>query len=180
MRPRVTYAVAMVIRGKRRRRGHKGTKRFVPLNRRQAQILEKVLAALSLSRREGLDLRLAAKVEGTRINTIRRYAPSALEKRKGKYRVKPFDRIPRVLTVPRNKGMVPLPVRSSRSASKVARYLNAVRRLIYKNDPSGLAEFRGKKVAGYKFITNTAKLKELAGAGLLTLERAYAGVTRGR
>jgi hypothetical protein len=73
-----------------------------------------------------------------------------------------------------------LPIRSSRSASKIARYLNAVRTLIYKGNSSALAAFRGKSVAGYRFVTNVEKLKQLADAGLLALDRLYAGVTRGR
>jgi hypothetical protein len=158
----------------------KRTRFAIPRNKREAQILEKVLAAVSLSRREKLPLRMAAKVEGTRVSTIRRYAPSAVEKRKGEYRAKPFDPIPRVLNVVGPKGMQPLVVRNSRSASKVARYMNAVRTLIYKNDSSALSAFKGKKIAGYKLITNTRKLKQLADAGLLELQRLYGSVTRGR
>ncbi len=173
------YAVTM-------RKNHKGRKRkkrnksLRLRTKREAQVLEKVLAAMSLSRREKLDLRLAAKIEGTRVSTIRRYAPSAIEKRNGTYRVKPFDRIPRVLNVAGSKGMRPLALPGSRPASMVSHYMIAVRALIYKNDPSGLARFRGKKIAGYRFVTNVALLKRLADAGLLGFERLYASVTHGR
>ncbi|HEX5423904.1 MAG TPA: hypothetical protein VFW94_10170 [Candidatus Acidoferrales bacterium] len=168
-------------KNKQNRRTHAKSKTSpFPRTKREAQVLDKVLAAISLSRREGLDLRSAAKIEGTRLSTIRRYAPSVLEKHKGKYRVKTFDRIPRSLNVVGPKGMQTLGVRSSRSASKISRYMNAVRNLIYKNDPSGLAQFRGKSVAGLRLITNVAKLRELADAGLLALDQLYAGVTRGR
>ena len=171
-------------RGKQKRESRKRQSRqrptLTPHTKRDFQIFEKVLAAVSLSRREGLDLRYAAKIEGTRISTIQRYAPSALEKHKGKYRVKAFDPIPRVLNVPGHTGMIRRAFPGSRSASKIARYMNAVRALIYKNDPSGLAEFQGKKVAGYKFVTDISKLKHLANFGLLSLDRLYAGVTRGR
>jgi hypothetical protein len=164
------------MRKNHKRRNRKSRKKpFVPRTKREAQILEKVLAAVSLSRRENLEIRLAARVEGTRLSTIRRYAPSALENRKDKYRAKPYDRIPRTLTVIDSKGMRPLSVRSSRSASKIARYLNAVRTFIYKDDESVLAPFRGKKIAGYRFVTNVGRLKQLADAGLLSLDRLYAG-----
>src|SRR5277367_5471498 len=96
------------------RRPKRVQRRHIPRNGREAQILEKVLAALSLSRRETLSLRTAAKIEGTRESTIRRYAPSAIEIRKGVYRVKPFDSLPRPLTIVGSKGMQPLVVRSSR------------------------------------------------------------------
>ncbi len=161
-----------------KRRTPKGHRQH-PRTRREAQVLEKVLAALSLSRREKIDLRSAARIEGTRLSTILRYAPSAIEKREGTYRVRPFDRIPRLLTTVGSKGMEPFAAPNSRSASTNARYMNAVRALIYKDDPSGLAAFRGKKIAGHRFITDTGKLKELADAGLLTLNQLYAGVTRG-
>jgi hypothetical protein len=155
-------------------------KRFVPRTKREAQVFEKVLAAISLSRREGLSLRTTAKIEGTRLDTIRKYAPSALERRKGKYRVKPYDSIPRVLNVIGRKGMQPLVVNNSRSASKIARYMNAVRTFIHKGDSSALAAFQGEKIAGRRLITDATRLKQLADAGLLALDRLYAGVTRGR
>jgi hypothetical protein len=164
----------------KRRSRKRRSKPLLPRTKREAQVLEKVLAAVSLSRREKIDIRHAARIEGTRLSTIRRYAPSVLEKHKGKYRVKPFDRIPRSLNVVGSKGMRPLGVRSSRSASQVARYLNAVRTFIYKGDASALARFKGKKVAGYRFVTNLKRLKQLADAGLLGLDRLYTGLTRGR
>lgn len=166
---------------KRKRQTRKRrAKQFVPRTKREVEVFQGVLAAVSLSRREHLDLRLAAKVEGTNLRTILRYAPSAVEKRKGKYRAKLFDRIPRLLNVIGPKGMFTYEVRSSRTASRIARYLNAVRKFIYKNDASALAEFRSKKIAGFKFITHLGTLKQLGQAGLLTLDRLYAGVTRGR
>jgi len=173
-----TYARDVISRKRKIRK--RRTKSFVPSTKREADVLEKVLAAVSLSRREKIDVRHAAKIEGTRLSTIRRYAPSVLEKHKGKYRVKAFDRIPRPLNVVGSKGMRPLGVRGSRSASQVARYLNAVRTLIYKGDACALAPFKGKSVSGYRFVTNVKRLKELADAGLLGLDRLYAGVTRGR
>jgi hypothetical protein len=161
-------------------RRNRRKRRFIPRTARELQILEKALAAISLSRRERLSLPIAAKIEGTRVRTIKRYAPAAIEKRKGEYRVKRFDPIPRSLNIVDPKGMHPLVVRSSRSASKVGRYMNAVRSFIQKGDSSGLSAFRGKKVAGHKFITSTRRLKQLADAGLLELQRLYGRATRGR
>ena len=166
-----------VRRAKKKRRKRRGA---IPRNAREEQILEKVFAAISLSRRERLPLRIAARIEGTRVNTIKRYSPSAIEKHKGEYRVKRFDSIPRSLNIVDPKGMHPLVVRSSRSASKVGRYMNAVRTFIHKGDSSGLSAFKEEKVAGHKFITSTRKLKQLADAGLLELQRLYGSAMRGR
>ena len=96
-----------VRQSKKKRRKRRGA---IPRNAREEQILEKVLAAVSLSRREHLPLRITARIEGTRVSTIRRYAPSAIEKRKGEFRAKRFDLIPRVVNVVDAKGMQPLVV----------------------------------------------------------------------
>lgn len=140
----------------------------------------KVFAALSLARRERLSIEDAAKIEGTDLKTILRRAPSALQKRGRRYRVKQFDRIPAVMNLIGPKGPKTVIVRGSKSRSLVGRYLNAVKQYLYHGDDSALAEFRGKKVAGHTLITNLNKLRELADADLIAIDRVYGGITRGR
>lgn len=139
----------------------------------------KVFAALSLARREHLSIEQAAEVEGTDVATIRKRAPSALKKHGKKYRVKPFDRIPAVMNILGAKGPVTVVVRSSKSRSVVGRYLNAVKTFLYQGSAEALSEFQNVTVAGQKLITNPAQLRQLANAGLVGIDRLYAGLTHG-
>lgn len=118
----------------------------IPRNARQAETRERALAAAALSRREGLPLRVAAKIEGIRPNTVLRYAGSAFEKHGKDYRAKPSDRIPRRLSVLDSKGVRPLTVLTPRAASRISRYWNAVKVYQRTGDYSALKKFRGKQV----------------------------------
>ena len=105
-------------RAQKRHRRH-----LVPHTKRAAQVLEKVLAAVSLSRREKLDLRSAAKIEGTRLSTILRYAPSAVQRHNGTYRVRKVIRVARrkAITDPRVARALGFMRRERVSASEAAR-----------------------------------------------------------
>jgi len=126
-------------------------------------------------RREKLSLKLAARAERIRPATVLRYAKSALRKSKGDYRVKAYDRMPRRLNVVGRKGMQTVAIRSSRKASQIARYMNAVKKFVRTNSQTDLRKFRGKKVPGttHKFVVSPATLKKLADAGVLEIDKLY-------
>ena len=65
-------------------------------------------------------------------------------------------------------GMHPVVVRSSRAASLIGRYFNAVDDAL-KGKPAALKEFRGKKIPynKLKFLTNLKTLRRLKDAGVL-------------
>jgi hypothetical protein len=157
------------------KRKHK--KDAIPKNARQRETRERALATISLMRRQHLPLKLATKVERIRPSTVLRYAGSALRKSRGDYRVKPYDRIPRVLQVVGPKGMQATRVRSSRSASQIARYMNAVRTFVRSGKSADLKPFRGKRVPGTKnnFVVSPKKLMRFADAGILDIEKLYLG-----
>ena len=160
------------MRRKRRRRMKRDA---IPRDSRQAERRETTLAVLALSRREGLKLSTAAKIEGIRRSTVLRYAGSGFEKRRKDYRAKKTDRIPRTLTVIDSKGQRPITVLTPRAASQIARYWNAVKKAQRTGDYSALKEFRGKRVpyGGFNFVTSPAMLKKFADAGILEFEKLY-------
>ena len=126
------------------------------------------LAALALMRREGLSARLAAQAEGTTVKNIRKHAGSALRKRGKDYVARRSDRLIRTMNAIDKKGLRPIVVRSSKAASKMGRYFNAVDDAL-KGKPSALKEFRGKKIPYNKliFLTNVKILHRLQEFGLL-------------
>ena len=147
----------------------------MPRNSRQAERREISLAVVALSRREGLKLSTAAKIEGIRPSTVLRYAGSAFERRGKDYRAKRTDRIPRTVIVLDSKGKRSITVSGPRAASQIARYWNAVKKAQRTGDYSGLKKFRGKRVpyGGFNFVTSPAKLKRFADAGILEFEKLY-------
>jgi hypothetical protein len=111
---------------------------------------------------------LAAKAEGISVKKIRKYVGSALRKRGKDYVAKRSDRLVRRLATLDARGMRPIEVRSSKAASLVGRYWNAIDAAL-KGKPSALKEFRGKKIPynKLKFLTNLKTLRRLQDAGLL-------------
>ncbi len=140
----------------------------IPRNKREEEDRLDALAALALMRREGLSARLAAEAEGTTVKNIRKYAGSALRKRGKDYVARPSDRLVRTLTAIDALGTRPIVVRSSKAASKMGRYFNAVDDAL-KGKRSALKEFQGKKIPynKLKFLTNVKTLRRLTDAGLL-------------
>ena len=154
----------------------------IPRTERAREARERALAALALMRRKKLSLTAAVKAERTSPRTVKRYVRSAL-RQKGpgeRSRPTPHDRIPRTLNVVTPEGTRPVTVRDSRTASRIAQYMNAVRTYSNTGDSSALARFRGKsfQAAGvtYPFITDPAKLDQLADAGVLEIEGLYRAV----
>ncbi len=155
----------------------------IPRNKRQIEARERALAAVARMRREHLSLSGAAKAEGTNVRTVRRYAATALERvgRRGLFRAKPSDRIARSLNFPTPEGQIDIVVRSSRTASAIAEYLNAVRKYLNTGDTSALARFHNKTFRSadgvrHQFATYPAALNSLADAGMLVIEGLYRAV----
>lgn len=156
-----------------------GRRNAIPKTERQAEARERALAALALIRREKSSLRAAAKAESTDPRTVLRYVGSALrqERPRGYYRATTYDRIARRINFLTPRGTVPVTVRNSRTASRIAGYMNAVRSYVNKGELSGLERFRGKsfRVGGvnYPFVSDPSTLEQLADAGVLAFEQLY-------
>jgi hypothetical protein len=147
----------------------------VPRNQREIVAREKALAVVALMRRGKLSLSAAAKLEQTDIRTVRRYAATVLQRagRRGVFRAKPSDRIARTLNFFTPQGIIPVTVRNSRIASKIAEYMNTVRSWANARDLTAIQRFRGKsfRVNGktYNFVTDAETLGQLANAGNLSI-----------
>jgi hypothetical protein len=139
----------------------------------------RALEAVQLMRREGFSLSRAATQAETTPNAVRRHAGRALEEdARGRYQAKPYDRMLREVWFLTWEGKVILPVRDSRSASKIARYMAAVDQYLRTGDDSRLQRFRGKGFWVQKrfqpFITDLDVLDRLAMAGEVSFEELYA------
>jgi hypothetical protein len=151
----------------------------VPRTEREAQARERALATLAVMRREKLSLKATAKAQETDPRTVRRYVGSALRQDAPGRRYKPSarDRLARTLNVITPEGTQPVTVRDSRTASRIAEYMNAVRTYVNKGELSALERFHGKSFRGagvrYAFVTDPNTLELLADAGILAFEQLY-------
>lgn len=145
----------------------------------ERQARDRALEVVQLMRREGLSLSHAAKQAGTTPNAVRRHAGRALERTgSGGYRAKPYDRMVREMRFLTGEGLMVLPVRDSRSATKLARYMAAVDHYLRTGDDARLRRFRGKGIwvdkRFHPFITDLDLLDRLANAGEVSFEELYA------
>jgi hypothetical protein len=105
---------------------------------------------------------------------------SALKKQSnGRYAVRSFDRMLRVLVIPSRAGPVEIAVRDSRTASKIGEYHAAVQEFIRRGDDTKLRQFKKLKLKDasgnpIKLLTDRADLMRLAHAGVLSFESIYA------
>lgn len=157
----------------------------VPRNESEALDRERALAVVARMRRENTSLGPAAKVEEVDPSIVLLYAGSAFKKKRprGRYRAKPYDRIPRTLNFLTSKGSQALTVRDSRTASRIGEYMNAVRKYLHSGDTSILADFEGRSFRSggvtHRFITDTRTLDQFADAGGLAIEGLYRAVRGG-
>jgi hypothetical protein len=135
------------------------------------------LHALGLMR-SGKSLSAAAREAGTTPNTVQRHVGSALAKDpRGRIVAKARDRLYRPMRFLAPDGVVALDVRDSRTASRIGRYMNAVRDYIYTGDDLRLRAFAGKAISvdgqRYDFVTDLDVLDRLAHRGELRFEELY-------
>jgi len=147
----------------------------------EREAARRALDALTRMRGEGVSLTQAASRSGTTVAAVKRYAGPALEKQPGgRFTAKPFDRLSARLLFLTPTGRVPLDVKDSRSRSKIASHQAAVDRYLRTGDDRALRRFRGKGVTVakrfYPFLTDSAALDRLQGAGEVSFEDLYADV----
>ena len=129
-------------------------------------------------RARGSTLRQLAREFGVTEKTVLRLAGSAFTKKQGRYRVKPTDRLLRVLVIPSRKGLREIGTRDSREASLIGEYWSAVEKYLTRGDASALRRLRRKSVIDatgkrVRLLTNLEELKRQASAGVLHFESLY-------
>ena len=101
-----------------------------------------------------LSLTHAAKLQGVKPETVKKYFPSALKKSNGKLRATKSDRYTATLYVPDAKGnSVAIRTRSSRDREALGQYLRDLGRYL-RGDRDALSRWRGRKVAGVELVTD--------------------------
>jgi hypothetical protein len=139
----------------------------------------RTLDAISVKRRNpAISMTKAAKLSGTTLKTIRKYGATALETRSGRVDVTPSDRLERRMRLLTRQGEVSVTTRSSRAASRLSEYNNAVRKFYATEDTSALAPFRNKGIRSggqrYEFVTDPRVLNRLGRAGAVSFIDIYA------
>ncbi|HLW55556.1 MAG TPA: hypothetical protein VKW06_22195 [Candidatus Angelobacter sp.] len=105
-----------------------------------------------------LSLTHAAKLQGVRPETVKKYFPSALKKANGKFQATKTDRYTTTLYVPGADGNeVPVKTRSSREREQLGQYLGDLGRYLGGNRKA-LSKWHGKKVAGIELVTDKRTL----------------------
>jgi hypothetical protein len=155
------------------------TRRFLEaLTGTKEDAYRRVLDALSLSRRDKLSPTKAARATGTTLKTMRKYAPSAIELLGSRYIVTPSDRLPRHMRMLTSQGEVVVRTTSSRTATRIADYNNAIRAYVMTGDPSGLASFKDKTVRSggkvHTFATDRRTIDRCVRAGAVHFVDIYA------
>jgi hypothetical protein len=162
-----------------RTRAPKVTRRFLEaLTGAREDAYRRVLDALSLSRRDKVSPTKAARATGTTLKTMRKYAPTAVELRGSRYIVTPSDRLPRYMRMLTTQGETVVRTTSSRTATLIADYNNAMRVYVLTGDATGLAAFKDKTVGSrgevYTFATDRRTIDRYVRAGAVHFLDIYA------
>ncbi|HEY1883024.1 MAG TPA: hypothetical protein VGG51_08285 [Candidatus Cybelea sp.] len=149
------------------------------MTKRQNDAYRRSLDTVALKRRNPhLSLTKAATSSGTTLTTIRKYVGSALDVRSGRFDVKPTDRLPRPMRMLTPAGEISVLTTSSRTASQIGHYNNAVRAFLITGDESSLQLFEGLSIRSdgktYAFVTDRTTLNRLARAGAVHFLDIYA------
>jgi hypothetical protein len=136
-----------------------GKRRPIPLARlseRSQAARDRALHALASSRNDpSIPLTVIVKREGTKVETIRKYFPSALKRVNGKLQVTKSDRYKKTLYLPDAEGNpIPVKTRSSKERSDAGKYLRDLGRAL-RGNRKALSKWRRKKrIAGVELVTD--------------------------
>jgi hypothetical protein len=101
----------------------------------------------------------AAKLEGVRLETVRKYFPSALRKSGRFWRVTKSDRFVATLYLPDREGNpVPVHTRSSKERREASAFLRDRGRYLG-GDRAALVKWQGKTIAGVELVTDERVIK---------------------
>ncbi len=121
-------------------------------------------------RQDRADLASAARLAGTTPAAVDFYAGQAFG---DTGQLRGADRLLRPMRIYSAGESVVVDVRGSRVASIVGEYHNAVRAYLNQGDVTGLARFRGKRVAGLPLETDPDVIDEMARRGTFRFDAIY-------
>lgn len=100
-----------------------------------------------------LSLSHAAKLQGVKVETVKKYFPSALKKSDGQFRATKSDRYSATLYVPDAQGnSLAVKTHSSKEREQLSQYLRNLGRYL-RGQRDALAKWSGKKIAGVELVT---------------------------
>jgi hypothetical protein len=152
--------------------------RRIPYRQLEAQIArQRALEALNLMRR-GRSFARAVKQAQTTPENMLKYVGAALRRtRDGTYRPTPSDHLKRSVRFLTAEGVMALEVRSSRTASEIARHWAAIRRYLRTRNVAALRPFRGQSLRvarrALPFVTDPRIVERLEHAGEVRFEELY-------
>ena len=147
------------------------------LPQRSQAARDRALHVLSAMRRDPkLSLTHAAKLQGVKAGTVKKYFPSALKESHGKFEATKSDRYAATLHVPDAKGnSVAIKTRSSKDREALSQYLRDLGRYL-RGKRDALAPWHGKKIAGVELVTDRRTLVAIEPAlSEFSLYRAFNG-----
>jgi hypothetical protein len=124
------------------------------LSERSYVARDRALHVLAAMRRDpSLSLTHAARLQGVKPATVKKYLPSALKKSDGQFRATKSDRYSAALYVPDAQGnSVPVKTRSSKDREALSQYLRDLGRYL-RGKRDALAKWHGKRIAGVELVT---------------------------
>jgi hypothetical protein len=150
-----------------------GPKSHGKLRTSERQARSRALAVTSRMAREHISLAKAARLEGTTVGNVHKWAEPALERKpSGRYAAKP-NRLYRRMVAITTDGVIEVGVRSSGQASLVSAHHTAVKRFLATGDEAGLRRFTNKTVDGRRLETDPSALEELERVGQFDYESIY-------
>ena len=131
--------------------------RAIPLSklaRRSSLARDRALHAIAAMRRNSnLSLTHAAKLQGVKPETVKKYFPSELRKSNGQFKAAKGDRYAETLYLFDAQGnKIPVETRSSKDRKACSRYLRDVGRYL-RGRRDALAKWHGKRIAGVELVT---------------------------
>lgn len=132
------------------------------LGRRSQAARDRALHVIAAMRRDSnLSLSRAAKLEGVKPETVKKYFRLALRESYGSYQATKRDRYAAIVQVPGADGNpIPLKTRSSRDRQAASQYLRDLGRYL-RGDRHALVRWRGQKIAGVELVTDPRTLARI-------------------
>jgi len=148
-------------KGTDRRKGRSGRRNISlsSLPERSQSARDRALHVLANMRHDPkLSLTHAAKLQGVKPHTVKKYFPSALTRTNGTFRATKSDRYTATLYVPDAQGnAVPVKTHSSREREQLGQYLRDLGRYL-RGKRDALAAWHGRKIAGVELVTDSRTL----------------------
>jgi hypothetical protein len=150
-----------------------GPKSHEKLRTSERQARSRALAVTSRMARENISLTKAARLEGTTVGNVHKWAEPALERKpSGRYASKP-NRLYRRMVAITTDGVQEVAVRSSRQASLISAHHTAVKLFLARGDEAVLRRFCNKSVDGRYLECDPSALEELERVGQFDYESIY-------